>query len=380
MHSDDTSTKPGLGKTVAGGTLLAIAVCAGAINLVINISSGLEASHFTAVVYGLADAAKIALPIVCVAIGWNWLTRAAMAICVTMSLFCVSTYYLSSYGEILLKKQGMVEEYRHAKDEVKRITGDVEQLTRNIQGLGVTGDSETLLEAARISKEQANTEEKKGGRGAKWNAANSETGRLTEEAGRAKRKAELETQLASAKMELKNATETLKRSGGPKDVGGDAATLAGLINENPETVARWLATVKSLGSLILLEILTYLSIPAMLILRHLKKKETACSATLDEVKQPETVSVPPVPQIPMARETKAKRKRKDRDEAETPSNVVSIAPSFLYMNEVEGKTQREISIATGLSLATVNRRIAKERSEAKAQRCGETAKKQVAAQ
>ncbi len=63
------------GKRLAGAALLAVAVIAGLTGMKLNISHGLEISKEAGLIFGLADMAKIILPIICGIIGWNLQTR-----------------------------------------------------------------------------------------------------------------------------------------------------------------------------------------------------------------------------------------------------------------------------------------------------------------
>jgi hypothetical protein len=113
---------------LGGGTVLAIAVAAGATGLAINVLHGLEVSLAAAIFFGLADLTKIVLPIVAGIIGWTKQMRITALVCVVVSIWCASNAYLDGAGTRLADKQHDADQYTAAQDDVARIEKEVAAL------------------------------------------------------------------------------------------------------------------------------------------------------------------------------------------------------------------------------------------------------------
>jgi hypothetical protein len=100
---------------LGGGTVLAIAVAAGATGLAINVLHGLEVSLAAAIFFGLADLTKIVLPIVAGIIGWTKQMRITALVCVVVSIWCASNAYLDGAGTRLADKQHDADQYTQHK-------------------------------------------------------------------------------------------------------------------------------------------------------------------------------------------------------------------------------------------------------------------------
>lgn len=209
-------TLPRWGQYVAGGVLLAVAVTSGAVSLALNITHGLESSLATAITFGLADVAKISLPVVCVVIGWSWQTRITLVACALVSLLAATSYYLDTSGAALLQRQ-------HAAS----VASDA-------------GRAVTELEADKARVQMLADTECKSGRGAKCR----EYLGLATVASRA---------LADARV--------VRAGIIPTETSGLAALVSIASGVDIAAAARWITGLKAALSILLLESLVYLSIP-----------------------------------------------------------------------------------------------------------------------
>lgn len=101
----DTNKLNKLGQWTCGSAMLAVAVTAGTVGLLLNVSHGLQTGIAVGVLFGLADVSKILIPIIGGAIGWSRQLRITAAICVAASLFCAIQYYLGSNGQHRAEQQ-----------------------------------------------------------------------------------------------------------------------------------------------------------------------------------------------------------------------------------------------------------------------------------
>ena len=220
MHTD--LALPRWAKYAAGGVLLAVAVTAGGLSLSLNVSYGLEAGLAAGVTFGLAETAKIVIPIVAGVIGWSLQMRITAAICVTVSLWCAVNYYADTQGRDLLTKQHGEKVYADAEKQI----------------------AELGAEAARLSS-LASEEAKRGGCRTNCRA-------LTDEA-------------SSASQRLEAARES-RAALTPVEPSGLAAMIAAASDANADHIARSIGAVKAVMFLALLEALVWLSVPAMALL------------------------------------------------------------------------------------------------------------------
>jgi hypothetical protein len=68
---------PGIGQYALGTAFGILALAAGGISLGMNVTFGLQAGIVTAAIFGLSDCAKMILPVVTAALGWNTRRRIA---------------------------------------------------------------------------------------------------------------------------------------------------------------------------------------------------------------------------------------------------------------------------------------------------------------
>jgi hypothetical protein len=283
-------TLPRWGKRLAGAALLAVAVTAGLTGMKLNVSHGLEISAEAGLIYGLADAAKILLPIICGIIGWNTHTKTVAVICVFASLWCASSAYLDGAGREQLARQHGAATYA---DKAKMIA----ELERDVARL----------------QAQALTEGKAGG--CKQNCRT-----INDQAATASQR------LAAARAE-KAATK-------PVEVSGMAAAISALVGTGINETARGIGVFKALLFLALIEALVWLSIPAMALLAAAapRRREAEMPVIDVEAEPLPMTEAAPVEPIKLARRAGTSAYYLARLERERPDLAAKVAAGALSVH------------------------------------------------
>ena len=218
-------------KWTGGVSLLTIALAAGTLGLVLNVSHGLEAGLAAGIAFGLADGAKVIIPLVAGLIGWTRQMRITAVICVTVSLWSAVNVYLDGAGAAILAKHHASETYA---DKAKAI-------------------AELEAEAARLSSLAAE-EGKRKGCGPSCRALN---------------------ESASAARQRPQEARTAKAEAKPVEISGLAAMIVMASGANTDGIARGIGAVKAMLFLTLIEVLVWLSVPAMALLSQARIREVA---------------------------------------------------------------------------------------------------------
>jgi hypothetical protein len=236
---------PPWAKWAGGLTLLAIALTAGTLGLVLKVAHGLEAGLVAGIAFGLADLAKISIPLVAGLIGWSRQMKATAAICVAVSLWSAVNVYLDGAGAALLAKQHSAAAYT---DKAKAI-------------------AELEAEATHLSALAAQ-EAKNRGCGPNCRSLNE--------------------QASAARQRLQEARDA-KAEAKPVEISGLAVMIAMASGARADGIARGIGAVKALLFLVLIEVLTWLSVPAMALLSDARRREVAVEIVAIE---PDTVAKP----------------------------------------------------------------------------------------
>lgn len=202
-----------------GGVMLSIALAAGIVSLVLNVSHGLNVGLAAGITFGLADIGKIAIPIVAGIIGWSMQMRSTAIVCVLVSLFCATNYYADRHGRHLIEAQHGEAVYA---DKAKAIS----ELEAKVSSLD-----------ALVTAEAAN-----GGCGPNCRA--------------------LMQQASEARKSLQNARKARSQAK-PVEASGLAVMISMSAGTKVEGTARGLGAVNAVLFLALLEALVWLSVPAM---------------------------------------------------------------------------------------------------------------------
>jgi hypothetical protein len=205
------------GQFAAGVSLLGIALAAGGLSLALNVMHGLETSTAAAVAFGLADGAKIVVPIVCGLIGGTKQMRLTAVICVLASLWAASNAYLDAASRELLMKEHGQTVYADADRQIAELAAEAASLRDLAAKEGARRDCKQNCRA-------------------------------------------LTTQAAEAAQRLEDARE--KRAAlQPVEASGLAAMVAMAAGANAEKVARGLGAVKAGLFILLVEALVWLCRP-----------------------------------------------------------------------------------------------------------------------
>ena len=226
-------------KWAGGVSLLTIALAAGTLGLILNVSHGLEAGLAAGIAFGLADGAKVLIPLVAGLIGWTRQMRITAAICVAVSLWSATNVYLDGSGAAILAKQHASEAYA---DEAKAI-------------------AELEAEATRLSSLAAE-EVKRKSCGPNCRALNE--------------------QGSAARQRLQEA-RAVKAEAKPVEISGLAAMIAMASGAATDGIARGIGAVKALLFLALIEVLVWLSVPAMALLSQARTREVVEVVAIDPV-------------------------------------------------------------------------------------------------
>jgi hypothetical protein len=202
-----------------GGVMLSIALAAGIVSLVLNVSHGLNVGLAAGITFGLADIGKIAIPIVAGIIGWSMQMRSTAIVCVLVSLFCATNYYADRHGRHLIEAQHGEAVY---SDKAKRIS----ELEKSIADL----DALVVAEAA--------------DRGCGPNCK------------------ALQARADEATLKLQDARKA-RSEAKPVEASGLAVMISMSAGTKVDGTARGLGAVNAVLFLALLEALVWLSVPAM---------------------------------------------------------------------------------------------------------------------
>ncbi len=110
-----------IGQWAFGSIALSLAVTAGAVGLTLNVAHGLKTGLAVGVIFGLADASKILIPIIGGAIGWTHQLRITAAICVAVSLWAATSYYADKHGAEHANQQHGASVYHDAEARIAEL-------------------------------------------------------------------------------------------------------------------------------------------------------------------------------------------------------------------------------------------------------------------
>jgi hypothetical protein len=224
---------PRWGKLVVGGVLLGVAATAGTISLVLNVSHGLEAGLASGITFGLADIGKIIIPVVAGVVGWSGQLRVTTVVCVAVSLWCAVNYYADHHGRDLLAKDHGTSIYADTAKQIAELEAQAASLRSLAQQEGARKGCKRICQTLLAQAENA-----------------------------AKRLREAR----AAKVAIK-----------PVEISGLAVMAAMASGSQAEAIARGIGAVKAALFLALVEVLVWLSVPAMTLLY-----DATCVATASD--------------------------------------------------------------------------------------------------
>ena len=242
MNKDNSI--PNWTKWAIGLALLATALAAGTLGLVLNVTHGLEAGTAAGIAFGLADGAKVLIPIAAGIIGWSRQMKITAAVCVAVSLWSAVNVYLDGAGSAFLAKQQGAEAYASQAKQITELEAEVIRLT--------------ALAAA---------EGKNKGCGKNCKAVND--------------------QAAAARQQLADARQARAHTK-PVEVSGLAGLIAMASGASADGIARGIGAVKAALFLLLIEALVWLSMPAIALLKDAAKRELVAEPVASPIEEPAT--------------------------------------------------------------------------------------------
>lgn len=222
---------PRWSKVVVGGVLLGVAGTAGAVSMVLNVSHGLEAGLASGITFGLADIGKIVIPVVAGVVGWSGQLRATAIVCVAVSLWCAVNYYADHHGRDLLAKEHGASIYADNAKQIAELEAQAASLRSLAQQEAARGGCKQNCRAIMAQAETA---------------------------------AERLQEARAAKVAMK-----------PVEISGLAVMVAMASGSQADSIARGIGAVKAALFLALVEVLVWLSVPAMVLLYDATRVATA---------------------------------------------------------------------------------------------------------
>lgn len=181
------------------------------------------------ITFGLADIGKMSIPVVAGVVGWSGQLRATAVVCVAVSLWCAVNYYADHHGRDLLAKSWSLNLCRQRQGD-RRDGGRAASLRSLAQQEATRGGCKQACRAIMAQAESA-------------------AQRLQE--------------ACTAKVALK-----------PVEISGLAVMVAMATGSQPESIARGIGAVKAALFLALVEVLVWLSVPAMMLLHDATRVAT----------------------------------------------------------------------------------------------------------
>jgi hypothetical protein len=250
---------PGIGQYALGTTFGILALAAGGISLGMNVTFGLQAGIVTAAIFGLSDCAKMILPVVTAALGWNTRRRIAWIVAVIISVAAAVSYLLESEASRLIQSQ-------HAETAHNGAQADMSRVRRELAAITETGSVEALEALGRAKKADVDAEAANGGCLTKCQEKIAEHGKILERLSQAQRRDKLQALLAEAK-------ETARAT--PSEALGASDTLAVITGGDKARIASMTSICVSIAMLIILELLATFSGDSARIIRNAMRKSKA---------------------------------------------------------------------------------------------------------
>jgi hypothetical protein len=251
------------------GILFALlALSAGMISLLINISFGLQTSLVAAAVFGLSDGAKILLPMAAAALGgWNMRRRMAWLIAVIISV-------AAALSSLLEDEAGRIQASKMAANATITAHAVEADARQELAGIREVLPSAVLQRLADEAGAEAAREETSGGCGERCRTQKSRRAEYLARLGLAERRDALQRQQAASAGRPANYEMTL----------GAADAVVALIGGDKFRIATIISLALSIAMLLILELLASLSGDAAMLLT---KTANALSSPTEAATEPQ---------------------------------------------------------------------------------------------
>lgn len=247
----DNRSIVGIGEWLLGGAFALLALTAGAISLMMNVTFGLQVSWLAALVFVLSDGAKILLPMIAAVLGWDIRRRIAWGLAVAISVTAALSSLLEGQAQRLKDTQAAALTANGAR-------ADMERARKELSMIAEPTSVDALRVLTQEAQDKADREAARGGCGAKCEAAREIAVKLVTRLGLAEQRDKLQAQLAMAK-------ETAEAT--PITALGATDTLAALTGGDQAQIAMITGIAISVVMLAILELLATFSGDGVLILR-----------------------------------------------------------------------------------------------------------------
>jgi hypothetical protein len=256
------------GLRLLGILFVLLALSAGMISLVINISFGLQTSMIAAAVFGLSDGAKILLPMAAATLGgWNMRRRMAWLVAVIISV-------AAALSSLLEDEAGRIQASRMAADATSAAHAVEANARQELAGIREPLPAAVLQRLAHEAGAEAAREETSGGCGERCRTQKSRRGEYLTRLGLAERRDALQKQLAASSNQPANSEMAL----------GAADALATLVGGDKFHIATLIGLALSIAMLLILELLASLSGDAAMLLA---KTAAALSSPTEAATEPQ---------------------------------------------------------------------------------------------
>jgi hypothetical protein len=251
------------------GILFALlALSAGMISLLINISFGLQTSMVAAAVFGLSDGAKILLPMAAAALGgWNMRRRMAWLIALIISV-------AAALSSLLEDEAGRIQASKLAANATITAHTVEANARQELAGIREVLPTAVLQRLADEAGAEAAREETSGGCGERCRMQKSRRGEYLTRLGLAERRDALHRQLAASSNQPANSEMAL----------GAADAFAVFIGDDKFRIATLIGLALSIAMLLSLELLASLSGDAAMLLT---KTANALSSPTETATEPQ---------------------------------------------------------------------------------------------
>lgn len=211
--------------------MIGIGGAAGVTSMVLNIGHGLEASIAAAVTCGLADLARISVPVIAASRGWSKQLKYGIIILGLFSLWNISNYIADQYGRTIWTA----------------MQADNGKVSRSAEIVALKAKAEAIAEKASVSSLEKLAESEKSNGGCKTKCLDFKK-RVPE----AERREKLEAQIAK----LEGANNAVA----PLEVEGFGVALVAL-GMTPLAAKTTMLALKGFGTLLVVDMLVYFLIP-----------------------------------------------------------------------------------------------------------------------
>jgi hypothetical protein len=241
---------PSAGVRLLGILFAVLALSAGMISLLINISFGLQSSVVAAAVFGLSDGAKILLPMAAVALGgWNLRRRLAWLIAVAISV-------AAALSSLLEDETARIQASKVAASAASAAQADETNARQELAGIREPLPAAVLQRLADDAGAEAAREEASGGCGERCRTQKGRRSEYLARLGLAERRDALQSQLVASAGQPANSEFAL----------GAADALAALVGGDKFRIATMITLALSIAMLLILELLASLSGDAAMLL------------------------------------------------------------------------------------------------------------------